>query len=330
MSEKVLDIKNLKVVFPNEMGIIRAVEGIDLEIEQGKCVALVGESGCGKSVTSLATMKLLGNSNAVVRVEHMNLCGIDIRNLSDKEMQDYRGKKISMVFQDALSALNPVMTVGRQLDEIFIRHLKISKKEAKQYSVNALKLVGVPDPEVRYKAYPHELSGGMRQRVLIAMAFACNPDLIIADEPTTALDVTIQAQVLSVLADLQKSHKTALLLITHDLSVVVHMADEIYVMYSGKIVERATTKQLFTNPLHPYTKGLIASVAKMDDAKGEFVQIPDSLPNPMNKPKGCYFHPRCTYTMEKCKQCMPTLRTMEDGRQVRCWLCEKGDEADGK
>lgn len=320
MAENVLDIKNLKVVFPTAMGLVRAVEGIDLEIPKGKCVALVGESGCGKSVTSLASMKLLGEKNAVVRVDKMELCGQDIRGLSEKQMQNLRGKNVSMIFQDALSALNPVMTVGKQLDEIFIRHLKVSKKEAKEYSIKAMKLVGVPDAETRYRSYPHELSGGMRQRILIAMAFACNPDLIIADEPTTALDVTIQAQVLKVLSDLQKSHGTSLLLITHDLSVVVHMADEIYVMYCGKIVEKATTKQLFKNPMHPYTKGLIASVAKMGDEKGTFVQIPDSLPSPLNKPQGCYFHPRCACAMEKCKKCMPPIRTMEDGRQLRCWL----------
>lgn len=318
MNKQVLNIKNLKVVFPNEMGIIRAVEGIDLTIEKGKCVALVGESGCGKSVTSLAAMKLLGAA-AIMRVDEMKLCGEDITMLTDKEMQKLRGKKISMVFQDALSALNPVMTIGKQLDEVFCRHMNLTKKEARQRSVEALRLVGVPDPENRYKAYPHELSGGMRQRVLIAMAFACNPDLIIADEPTTALDVTIQAQVLKVLGDMQKQNGTSLLLITHDLSVVVHMADEIYVMYSGKIVEKASTRELFRNPLHPYTRGLISSVAKMDDEKGRFVQIPDSLPNPMHKPKGCYFHPRCPYATEKCKETMPPIRTLENHRQVRCW-----------
>lgn len=318
MSEQVLGIKNLKVVFPNEKGIIRAVEGIDIEIEKGKCVALVGESGCGKSVTSLAAMKLLGPT-AVMRADEMQLCGKDIAKLSDKQMQSLRGKQISMVFQDALSALNPVMTIGKQLDEVFLKHLDISKQEAKERSIKALEMVGIPDPKARYKAYPHELSGGIRQRVLIAMTFACSPELIIADEPTTALDVTIQAQVLKVLSDMQKEQKTALLLITHDLSVVVHMADEIYVMYSGKIVEKANTYDLFKNPLHPYTKGLIASVAKMGDEKGTFVQIPDSLPNPMHKPKGCYFHPRCAYAADKCKECMPPIRTLKSGRQVRCW-----------
>ena len=317
--DKVLDMQNLKVVFPNPKGFIRAVEGINLEIGKGKCVALVGESGCGKSVTSLSIMKLLGNTPAVVRADKMTLCGEDITNLTDKEMQKLRGEKISMVFQDALSALNPVMTIGKQIDEIFHRHMKISKKEAKQRSIEALKLVGVPDAEVRYKSYPHQLSGGMRQRVLIAMAFACNPELIIADEPTTALDVTIQAQVLDVLSNLQKERGTSLLLITHDLSVVVNMADEIYVMYSGKIVERASTYDLFKNPMHPYTKGLIASVAKMGDEKGKFVQIPDSLPNPMNKPQGCYFHPRCPYATDKCREAMPPMEKLSGGREVRCW-----------
>lgn len=321
MSKKILEIRNLKVVFPTERGLVRAVEGVDLEIEKGKCVALVGESGCGKSVTSLAAMRLLNPETAAVRADQMLLDGTEIRNLSEKEMQELRGKKISMVFQDALSALNPVMTVGKQLDEIFIRHLRLPKKEARKYSIEALKLVGVPDPERRYRAFPHELSGGMRQRVLIAMAFACNPELIIADEPTTALDVTIQAQVLRVLSEMQKAHGTGLLLITHDLSVVVHMADEINVMYCGKIVEKASKKDLFQRPLHPYTQGLIGSVAKMEDEKGTFVQIPDSLPSPMDKPSGCYFHPRCPYAEEICRQQMPPLMELGSGRKVRCWRC---------
>lgn len=319
MSEKILEIQNLKVVFPTERGIVRAVEGIDLAMERGKCVALVGESGCGKSVTSLAAMKLLNLESAAVRADKMELDGQEIQTLTEKEMQELRGKKIAMVFQDALSSLNPVMTVGRQLDEIYRRHLKLSRKEARKHSVEALRLVGVPDPEMRCNAFPHELSGGMRQRVLIAMAFACRPDLIIADEPTTALDVTIQAQVLQVLKDLQKQQNTGLLLITHDLSVVVHMADEILVMYCGKIVEKAKTQELFREPLHPYTKGLLGAVAKMEDEKGTFVQIPDSLPSPLHKPSGCYFHPRCADAQERCKEKMPPLRTLENGRQIRCW-----------
>lgn len=330
---KTLEVKNLKVIFPTEAGVVRAVEGIDIEIEQGQCVAIVGESGCGKSVTSLAVMKLLATPPAVVRVDTLKLDGIDIRELNDKQMQKVRGKDVSMIFQDALTALNPVMTVGKQIDEIFLAHGKEHfkdesgaylnrfkrKKEAKRRTIEALKLVGISEAELRYKAYPHQLSGGMRQRVLIAMAFASNPSLIIADEPTTALDVTIQAQVLDILKELQKEKNTSLMLITHDLSIVMSMADEIYVMYCGKIVERAKTRDLFKNPLHPYTHGLLGSVARIGDDSKRFVQIPSSLPSPMHKPSGCYFHPRCVYATEKCRAQMPQLETLEDGRCVRCW-----------
>lgn len=317
-----------------EMGIVRAVEGIDIEIEQGQCAAIVGESGCGKSVTSLAVMKLLTTPPAIMRVDKLELGGIDIKDLSDKQMQKVRGKDVSMVFQDALTALNPVMTVGKQIDEIFLAHGNLNfetseqdgkkkrfnrKKEAKRRTIEALKLVGISDAEIRYKAYPHQLSGGMRQRVLIAMAFACNPHLIIADEPTTALDVTIQAQVLDILKDLQKKQNTSLMLITHDLSIVMSMADEIYVMYSGKIVERAKTRDLFTRPLHPYTMGLLGAIARLDEERGRFVQIPSSLPCPTRKPTGCYFHPRCEYACDKCRQEMPVLEKLEGGRYVRCW-----------
>ncbi len=330
---KALDVKNLKVIFPVEGGVVRAVEGIDIEIEQGQCAAIVGESGCGKSVTSLAVMKLLSTPPAVVRVDKLELGGVDIRDLSDKQMQKVRGKDVAMIFQDALTALNPVMSVGKQIDEIFLAHGKENfldesgscpnkfqrKKEAKRRTIQALKLVGISDAELRYKAYPHQLSGGMRQRVLIAMAFASNPSLIIADEPTTALDVTIQAQVLDILKDLQKKQNTSLMLITHDLSIVMNMADEIYVMYCGKIVERAKTKDLFHKPLHPYTHGLLGSIARIDDECKRFVQIPSSLPSPMHKPSGCYFHPRCAYATERCQTEMPPLETLEGGRCVRCW-----------
>ena len=330
---KALEVKNLKVVFPTEAGIVRAVEGIDIEIEQGQCAAIVGESGCGKSVTSLAVMKLLSTPSAIVRVDKLELGGVDIKNLNDKQMQKVRGKDISMVFQDALTALNPVMPIGKQIDEIFLAHGKLNfqakegeenkrinlKKEAKKRTIEALKLVGISDAELRYRAYPHQLSGGMRQRVLIAMAFACNPNLIIADEPTTALDVTIQAQVLDILKELQIKQKTSLMLITHDLSIVMSMADEIYVMYCGKIVERAKTRDLFVQPLHPYTMGLLGSIARLDDERGRFVQIPLSLPSPMRKPSGCYFHPRCSFATEKCKEDMPPLEKLDDGRCIRCW-----------
>ena len=320
MSKQVmLDVRNLKVIFPSAAGVVRAVEGVDLTVHQGECVALVGESGCGKSVTSQAIMRLLESPPALVRSDKLELNGKELSTLSSAQLQEVRGKDVSLIFQDALTALNPVMTVGRQLDEVFLRHGCKSRREAKANSIAVLRLVGVPSPEARYAAFPHQLSGGMRQRVLIAMAFACDPKLIIADEPTTALDVTIQAQVLDVLKRMQREHNTSLILITHDLSVVAHMADTVYVMYSGKIVERAPLRPLYKHPLHPYTQGLMAAVPRLSDEHHTFIQIPDSLPNPMDKPAGCYFSPRCRYCTAQCREKMPPLKELPGGRAVRCW-----------
>jgi len=316
--ELMLKLRNLKVIFPNAMGVVKAVEGIDLDIRKGECVALVGESGCGKSVTSLAIMKLLNSPPALMQVDELCVDGIELKDYSNKKMQDVRGKKISMIFQDAMSALNPVMTVGRQIQEVFLTQKGVSKKEAKERAIRALELVGIPEPARRYNDFPHQLSGGMRQRVLIAMAFACSPELIIADEPTTALDVTVQAQVLDVLKRMQKSHNTSLLLITHDLSIVANMADTICVMYCGKIVEKSPAYELFKSPYHPYTRGLLGAIPKLSDERHVFIQIPDSVPNPMNKPKGCYFHPRCAYATDECREKMPPLRDVGGGRMVRC------------
>ena len=313
-----LRVRNLKVVFPSEMGVVRAVEGIDLTVRPGECAAIVGESGCGKSVTSLAIMRLLSSPPALLRADEMTFDGQDLLAMDENRLCSLRGSQLCMIFQDALTALNPVMTIGRQIDEIFLRHGGMSKREAKAASIRALSLVGVPSPEARYHDYPHQLSGGMRQRVLIAMAFAVKPKLIIADEPTTALDVTIQAQVLDVLKTLQREHGTALILITHDLSVVAHMADTVYVMYSGKIVEKAPLRDLFRAPLHPYTQGLLASVPRLDQCTPRFVQIPDQVPNPMHKPAGCYFHPRCSFCTAACRESMPFLTEEADGRKVRC------------
>ena len=313
-----LSIRNLKVVFPSEMGVVRAVEGIDLSVHAGECAAIVGESGCGKSVTSMAVMRLLNSPPALMQADELSFDGKDLLHMAENELCELRGKDMCMIFQDALTALNPVMTVGRQMDEIFLRHNKMSKKEAKAASIEALRLVGVPSPERRYHDYPHQLSGGMRQRVLIAMAFAVKPKLIIADEPTTALDVTIQAQVLDVLKKMQQENGTALILITHDLSVVAHMADTVHVMYSGKIVEEAPLRQLFLTPNHPYTQGLLASVPKLDQCTTRFVQIPDQVPNPMHKPTGCYFHPRCNYCTAECQERMPMLTENGENRKIRC------------
>ena len=320
-----LKLRNLKVIFPNEMGVVRAVEGIDLDIHKGECVALVGESGCGKSVTSLAIMKLLSSPPALIQVAAPCVDGILLKDYSNNEMQEVRGAKISMIFQDAMSALNPVMPIGKQIAEVFLSKGDISKKEAKRRSVKALEMVGIPEPERRYNDFPHQLSGGMRQRVLIAMAFACSPELIIADEPTTALDVTVQAQVLDILKRMQKGHGTSLLLITHDLSIVANMADTICVMYCGKIVEKSPAYPLFKKPYHPYTKGLLGAIPKLSDDRHVFVQIPDSVPNPMNKPEGCYFHPRCQYATEECRRKMPPLRDVGEGRMVRCFHCLEED-----
>jgi len=319
MTDTVLEVRNLKVAFPSAGGVIRAVEGIDLVTEKGECVALVGESGCGKSVTALSVMKLLRTPPAVSRIDTHRLDGRDLTRLTDREMERIRGKDMAIIFQDAMTALNPVMTVGKQIDEVYRRHLRLTKKEARKRTVSALKLVGVPEARSRANSYPHELSGGMRQRVLIALAFACMPKLIIADEPTTSLDVTIQAQVLDVLKSMQREHDVSALLITHDLSVVANMANTVYVMYSGKIVERAALKELFAEPLHPYTQGLLASVPRLSDRKQAFVQIPDTVPHPLHKPSGCYFHPRCFRAGDPCRQRMPRLNGLEDGRQVRCF-----------
>lgn len=325
----VLAVENLKVIFPGTQGIVRAVEGVSLQVNRGECVAIVGESGCGKSVTSLAIMRLLDSPPALVQVDSIRLDGEEISALPESKMQDLRGRVVSLISQDALAALNPVMTVGRQIDEIFIRHQGKSKKEARAASIEALRLVGVPSPEKRYSEFPHELSGGMRQRVLIAMAFACHSRLIIADEPTTALDVTIQAQVLELLQSLQKAQQTALILITHDLSVVAHMADRVYVMYCGKVVEKAPLRPLFHEPLHPYTEALLQSVPHLSGKVRHYVQIPDTVPNPMNKPSGCYFHPRCRYCTAVCRESSPPMQTRSDGRQVRCFHPLDGREEAG-
>ena len=319
--ELMLKLRNLKVIFPNAMGIVKAVEGIDLDIHKGECVALVGESGCGKSVTSLAVMKLLNTPPALISVDEQVIDGVELKDYSNKKMQSVRGKDISLIFQDAMSALNPVMTVGKQIQEVFMTQPGMTRALAKEKSIQALELVGIPEPQRRYNDFPHQLSGGMRQRVLIAMAFACQPKLIIADEPTTALDVTVQAQVLEVLSKMQRSNNTSLLLITHDLSVVANMADTIYVMYCGKIVEQSPAYELFKKPYHPYTKGLLGAIPKLSDERHVFIQIPDSVPNPMNKPKGCYFHPRCPHATEQCRQNMPPLREISKGRKVRCFHC---------
>ena len=331
--DNLLEVKNLKAVYPTEEGLVRAVEGIDITVAPGECVAIVGESGCGKSVSALAIMRLLSSPPALTKSDGIFFDGINLEELTEKEMQNVYGKEISIIFQDALTALNPVMTIGKQIDEVFLQHMGKSKKQAKQHTIEALRAVGLPSPEQRYNDYPHQLSGGMRQRVLIAMAFVCRPKLIIADEPTTALDVTIQAQVLDLLKSMQKLYGTALILITHDLSVVARTSDRVYVMYSGKIVEEASVRELFEAPRHPYTRGLMSLILKIPDydddvcRRGRLRQIPLSVPNPMDKPEGCYFNPRCSRATDVCRKQMPRLE-YANGRQVRCHNWNSGGNAE--
>ncbi len=320
----VLDIKNLKILFRTGEGFVRAVEGVDIHIGEGERVAIVGESGCGKSVTSLACMRLLQTPPAYIAADKLEFTARDgvchnILEKSENEMLALRAEEVAMIFQDPSTFLNPVMTIGEQLDEVFIYHMNMKPKEARRHSIEMMKKVGIPDPEMRALQYPHELSGGLKQRILIAMATSLSPRLLIADEPTTALDVTIQAQILHLISERCEKEKMSLLMITHDLGVVREMADRVYVMYCGKIVEEGTIDEILENPQHPYTKALIDTVPDMDAKVERFVQIPHNVPHPMNKPKGCYFSNRCAYCTELCQKQQPPLFDRGDGRKVRCY-----------
>lgn len=322
--DALLSVRNLKIMFPTENGLLRAVEGISFDIHEKESIAIVGESGSGKSVTSHAIMGLLKNPKEMRDCESMTFMGKDIFNLSESELSKIRGKDISLVFQSALTSLDPVIPVGKQIQEVYVRHLGLSKKEAKKKAIEIMDEVGIPDAERRYKEFPHRLSGGMRQRIMIAMAYSCDPKLIILDEPTTALDVTIQAQILKLLSELKEKKGTSFLLISHDLSVVNHLADVVYVMYAGKFVEKAKTEDLFNHPLHPYTKLLLSSFDDKEDNS-----LTGTLPSPIDKPKGCYFYDRCPFRKEHCKDHMPPLEKLENGREVRCFEY-KEIENDGK
>ncbi len=321
----VLDIKNLKILFRSEEGFVRAVEGVDITVGEGEKVAIVGESGCGKSVTSLACMKLLNTPPAYIKADKFGFISRDgqehnILEKSENEMLSLRAEEMAMIFQDPSTFLNPVMTIGEQLDEVFIYHRKMKPKEARKHSLEMMKKVGIPDPEMRAEQYPHELSGGLKQRILIAMATSLSPRLLIADEPTTALDVTIQAQILELISELCEKEKMSLLMITHDLGVVRQMANRVYVMYCGKIVEQGTVDEILEKPQHPYTKALIDTIPSLDSKVERFVQIPHNVPHPMNKPDGCYFSNRCGYCTELCKKQMPPLFDRGNGRKVRCYF----------
>jgi oligopeptide/dipeptide ABC transporter ATP-binding protein len=318
-----LEVKNLRTHFPSRAGLVRAVDDVSFYLDRGELLGLVGESGCGKSMTALSIMRLIAPPGKIVDGEIL-FDGKDLLKLSDAEMREMRGDDIAMIFQDPMTSLNPVFTVGEQIGEALRLHRKMSHKEARLATIEAMREVAIPDPARRVNDYPHQLSGGMRQRVMIAMALACNPKLLIADEPTTALDVTIQAQFLELLNELRKQRDLAVLLITHDLGVVAEVADRVAVMYTGRIVEESPVDELFARPKHPYTEGLLRSVPKLtteDVSKKERLEtIEGVVPNPTELPPGCHFAPRCPHRMPRCTEGTIPLYQLEGGVQVRCVL----------
>ncbi|MFT8319245.1 MAG: ABC transporter ATP-binding protein [Sporolactobacillus sp.] len=326
---ELLKVDKIKTEFQTDKGPITSVDEVSFDLNEGETICLVGESGCGKSVTSLSIMRLLDKNGAVTNGSIV-FNGKDLVNISEAEMRKVRGNEISMIFQEPMTSLNPVLTIGDQLAEGIRLHMGYSKKKARDYAVEMLKKVGIPRAEAIISEYPHRLSGGMRQRVMIAMALSCKPKLLIADEPTTALDVTIQAQILKLMKALREDSKTAILLITHDLGVVAEMADKVVVMYAGQVVEETDVFTLFDNPKHPYTLGLMKSIPHItnpDDMRLD--SIPGSVPSARNMPKGCRFCARCPYAMERCKTEQPELRSIEDkqSHSLRCFLYEKEENA---
>jgi peptide/nickel transport system ATP-binding protein len=323
MSERLLEIKGLKTYFFTEEGVVRAVDGIDLHIDKGETLGVVGESGCGKTVTALSVMKLIPMPPGKIVEGQMLYEGRDLVTLPPAQMRKVRGKEISMVFQEPMTSLNPVFTIGEQIAEAIRLHEGLGRRAAMDKTVEMLKIVHIPNPERRVKEYPHQLSGGMRQRVMIAMALSCNPKLLIADEPTTALDVTIQAQILELLNELKAKLGMAVLLITHDMGVIAETAQRVMVMYAGKVVEEAPVKELFKEPLHPYTQGLLRSIPRIDTAatqKKRLEAIPGVVPSLLNLPRGCSFEPRCPHAKPVCKDQEPVLKEVRRGHKVSCWL----------
>ncbi|MGG3623063.1 ABC transporter ATP-binding protein [Bacillus gobiensis] len=325
--ERVLEVKDLHVTFTTYGGTIQAVRGVSFSLNKGETFAIVGESGCGKSVTSQSIMGLLPSYSAKITKGSILFKGTDLTQVSEKEIRTIRGAEISMIFQDPMTALNPTLTVGEQLMEAVLQHKKITRKEAKKAVLSMLDLVGIPNPDERFKQYPHEFSGGMRQRIVIAMALMCEPEVIIADEPTTALDVTIQAQILELFNKIQKETGVAIILITHDLGIVAQVADRIAVMYAGKMVETGTRREIFYHPQHPYTKGLLHSVPRLDLKGAELIPVPGTPPDLFSPPSGCPFTARCPYAMEVCEKVYPVETYLSDHHHVYCWLQDKRAKA---
>lgn len=318
-----LEVDQVKIAFQSEKEEIISVEEVSFIIKPSETIGIVGESGCGKSVTSLSIMGLLGKTGKV-KSGNILFGNEDLTKVSEHRLREIRGNEISMIFQEPMTSLNPVFSIGNQMMEGIKLHLKMNTKEAKNYAIEMLKKVGIPRAEEIMKEYPHSLSGGMRQRVMIAMALACKPKLLIADEPTTALDVTIQAQILQLMKNLQKDSETAIMLITHDLGVIAEIADRVIVMYAGQVVEEADVFTLFKNPKHPYTQGLMASIPHIEyENHMRLDSIPGSVPSVKNMPKGCRFHTRCSHATDRCKLEQPVLKDIHEGHKVRCWLLEQ-------
>ncbi|QTB26128.1 ABC transporter ATP-binding protein [Lysinibacillus sphaericus] len=321
--DTVLEVKNLQTYFYSSEGVAKAVDGVSFTLQKGETLGIVGESGCGKSMTSLSLLRLVPSPPGKIINGEILLNNTDILKLSDEELRKIRGNKISMIFQEPMTSLNPVLSVGEQIAESIRLHQGLSRKEAWQKAVDMIRLVGIPAPEKRAKQEPYQLSGGMRQRIMIAMALACTPDVLIADEPTTALDVTIQAQIIDIIQNLQKQLGMSILFITHDLGVVAEVCDKIAVMYAGQVVEEGTTDSLFEKPLHPYTHGLIQSLPKLYEDQEELSTIQGTVPSPYHYPSGCRYAERCPFATELCREKQPELLTIEPEKKVRCWMYSK-------
>ncbi|MGG2995396.1 ABC transporter ATP-binding protein [Paenibacillus sp. PDC88] len=315
-----LEISGLRTEFTTPGGVIKAVDGVSFTVRKGETLGIVGESGCGKSITSLSIMQLLPKRVGRVAAGEIRFEGKNLLTASRREMRQIRGNRIAMIFQEPMTSLNPVFKVGKQVSEAARYHLKIGKQEARRRVVEMLAKVGIPRPEKIFDQYPHQLSGGMRQRVMIAMAMVCNPSLLIADEPTTALDVTIQAQILDLMRDLQSKEGTSIMMITHDLGVVAEMCDRVVIMYAGQVVEETDVKTLFREPRHPYTRGLLASLPQLAGDADRLKSIPGQVPNPLEMPSGCRFAPRCPMRVERCEQAEPELKEIAPGHLCRCLL----------
>ena len=322
-ASSILDISDLRVVFQADTRTVTAVDGVSFSVKRGRTLAIVGESGSGKSVTSLAVMRLLPEHSARISGT-VDFDGQQLLDQTKSAMRRLRGNRLAMIFQEPMTSLNPSYTIGEQINEVILRHRRMSKKEATERAIAMLKLVRIPSPETRYYQYPHNLSGGMRQRVMIAMALACDPELLIADEPTTALDVTIQAQVLELMRELQQKTGTAIILITHDLGVVAESCDDVVVMYAGQVVEQCSVEQLFTFPQHPYTVGLLGSLPRLEERRERLVAITGTVPDMANPPSGCRFQARCPFRVEKCAE-MPSLMEVSAGHFSRCWRAPMED-----